>query len=80
MNTPPEDPSDQAQLMSYAPAEPEGPRHCDLLMVDLLHPDWANFFTRYRVDLIGFAVIAFVCASIIVLTKLLAMIGAGQES
>ena len=29
-------------------------KHTDLLLLDLLHPDWKNFFSRYKVDLVGF--------------------------
>ncbi len=53
------------------------PEFGDLLLVDLLHPDWRNFFTRYRTDLGGFAVVSLICIFIVVATRWLAMIGAG---
>jgi hypothetical protein len=52
------------------------PEHGDLLLVDLLRPDFKHFFSRYRTDLIGFAVVSVIVVFIIVGTKWLAMIGA----
>ena len=51
------------------------PEYGDFLLVDLLHPDWKHFFSRYRVDLIGITVVAAICGFIILATKWLAMIG-----
>ena len=34
--------------------ESSDPKYTDLLLLDLLHPDWKNFFSRYKIDLIGF--------------------------
>jgi len=62
-----------------APASPgsdDEPEYGDFLLVDLLRPDLQHFFSRYRTDLLGFAVISVVIAIIIVGTKWLAMIGA----
>jgi len=53
------------------------PEYGDLLLVDLLHPDWRNFLTRYRTDLAGFAVVSLICLFIVAATRWLAMIGAG---
>jgi hypothetical protein len=50
----------------------------DLLLVDLLRPDWKHFFARYRVDFWGFVIISGIVAFIIFGTKWLAMIGAGE--
>jgi len=59
-----------------APASPPDPEYGDLLLVDILRPDWRNFFSRYRTDLAGFAVVTIIIVFIIVATKWLAMIGA----
>jgi hypothetical protein len=54
----------------------EEPEYGDFLLVDILRPDWKHFFSRYRVDLLGFVIISAICALIIFATKWLAMIGA----
>ena len=45
--------------------------YSDLLLVDLLHPDWKNFFRRYRVDFWGLlgvlgAVLLMILAAILI--------------
>lgn len=55
--------------------EEQDPKYGDFLLVDILHPDWRHFFTRYRTDLVGFVAISAIVALIIVGTKWLAMIG-----
>ncbi len=52
----------------------------DFLLVDILRPDWKHFFSRYRVDVIGFIVITAVVVFIIWATKWIAMIGAETAS
>lgn len=52
------------------------PEYGDLLIVDILRPDWRHFFSRYRTDLIGFVVVSAIVVSIIAGTRWLAMIGA----
>ncbi len=59
-----------------APPDIDPPEYGDFLIVDLLHPDWRHFFTRYRTDVIGFTVITAIVLFIILATKWLAMIGA----
>lgn len=68
----------QTQSGSEGDASPQrdDPRYGDLLLVDLLRPDFKHFFSRYRTDLIGFIVISAIVVLIIVSTKWLAMIGA----
>ena len=56
------------------------PKYGDFLLVDILHPDFRHFFSRYRTDLIGFLVIAGLVVFIIYATKWLAMIGAAGSS
>lgn len=69
-------PSDEPTAnMKDAPASE--PEYGDLLLVDILRPDFRHFFSRYRTDLIGFVVISAIIAFIIWATKQLAMIGAG---
>lgn len=50
--------------------------YSDLLLVDLLHPDWKNFFKRYRVDVIGFLCVIVIIIGMVFLLKVLASIGA----
>ena len=59
------------------PPSREEPEHGDMLLVDLLRPDFKHFFSRYRTDLIGFAILIAIVVFIIFATKWLAMIGAG---
>lgn len=58
------------------PLDEDGePRYGDFLLVDLLNPDWRHFFRRYKVDLIGFAIVATLCALIVIGTWFLTNIG-----
>lgn len=54
----------------------EEPEYGDLLLVDLLKPDFRHFFSRYRTDIVGFVIVAVIIVFIIFATKWLAMIGA----
>ncbi len=59
-------------------AEQPDPEYGDLLIVDILRPDWRHFFSRYRTDLLGFVIVAAIIVFIVVGTKRLAMIGASE--
>jgi hypothetical protein len=50
--------------------------YSDLLLVDLLHPDWQHFFIRYRTDLLGLMVIVGIILMMILSLALLARWGA----
>lgn len=67
---------EQQDSQPDAPDAFEEPQYTDMLLVDLLRPDWRHFFSRYKVDLIGFFVISAIVALIIWGTRWLAMIGA----
>jgi hypothetical protein len=69
------DPEDKPHVPDYA-SDKDDPEYGDLLLVDILRPDFKHFFSRYRTDLIGFAAISLIVAFIIFGTKWLAMIGA----
>ena len=60
-----------------SPGPDDEPRYGDFLLVDLLRPDFKHFFSRYRVDIIGFVILTTVVVFIIWATRWLAMIGAG---
>jgi len=47
-----------------------------LLLVDMLHLDWKNFFKRYRVDVVGFLCVIVIIIGMVFLLKVLASIGA----
>ena len=66
--------------LEYASTGGEGsePRYGDFLLVDLLRPDWAHFFTRYRTDVLGFLVVSAIIILIILGTYWLAMVGAAE--
>jgi hypothetical protein len=68
--TPDDDPRDDAS----------DPKYGDLLLVDILRPDFGHFFSRYRVDIVGFLVVSLIVLFIIVGTKWLVMIGAGDAA
>lgn len=71
------DPEDNLDIPDRASQEQE-PEHGDLLLVDLLRPDFRHFFSRYRTDLVGLAALIAIVVFIIFATKWLAMIGAGS--
>ncbi len=50
--------------------------YSDLILVDLLHLDWKNFFKRYRVDFFGFIIFLLLMMLVIVGTYLIKSIGA----
>ncbi len=50
--------------------------YSDLILVDLLHLDWKNFFRRYRVDFFGFIIFLLLMMLVIVGTYLIKNIGA----
>ena len=50
--------------------------YSDLILVDLLHLDWKNFFKRYRVDFFGFIIFLLLMMLVIVGTYLIKNIGA----
>jgi len=50
-------------------------KYSDLILVDLLHPDWKHFFTRYRTDLVGFIIFVILMVMIMVGTYFLKNIG-----
>ncbi len=72
------DDPDRPEPSSYAGPPEEDPEYGDLLLVDLLRPDWKHFFKRYRVDFWGFVIISAICACIILGTQWLARIGANS--
>ena len=47
-----------------------------LVLVDLLHLDWRNLFTRYKVDLLGFFGALALALLIVFVTWFIANIGA----
>ena len=49
--------------------EKQQKKYSGLLIVDLLNPDFRNFFKRYAVDIIGFLAISFIVFLIIWITK-----------
>lgn len=51
-------------------------QYSDLILVDLLHLDWKNFFKRYRVDFFGFIIFLLLMMLVIVGTYLIKNIGA----
>ena len=61
-------------------APPGGPprdeEYSDLLLLDLLHPDWKNFLGRYRVDVFGLLGVLGVILLMILVAVLIAGIGA----
>ncbi len=50
--------------------------YSDLILVDLLHLDWKNFFRRYRVDFFGFIIFLLLMMLVIVGTYFIKNIGA----
>lgn len=68
---------DRASVERTSPgAPPPDEEYSDLLLVDLLHPDWKNFFQRYRVDVLGLLAIVGVILLMILAAVLIAGIGA----
>ena len=55
---------------------PREEEYSDLLLLDLLHPDWKNFFSRYRVDVFGLLGVLGVILLMILAAVLIAGIGA----
>jgi len=51
--------------------------YSDLLLVDILHPDWRHFFSRYKVDILGFLAAWVFVVVIFGITVILTRIGAG---
>jgi len=51
-------------------------KYTDLILVDLLHLDYRHFFTRYRVDLLGFIAALALALLIVFGTWLISRIGA----
>ena len=56
--------------------EGDGTEHTDLLLLDLLHPDWKHFFSRYKTDIVGFLAAWIFVALIFGITIILTRIGA----
>jgi hypothetical protein len=54
--------------------ESSSSKFTDLLLLDLLHPDWKNFFSRYKIDLLGFLFawlfVAFIFGTVIILARI----------
>jgi len=50
-------------------------QYSDLLLVDLLHLDWKNLFSRYRIDIIGFLLFFILMILIIIGTYFLKNLG-----
>ena len=50
-------------------------KYSDLLLLDLLHPDWKNFYSRYKIDILGFLGAWIFVAFIFGITIILARIG-----
>jgi len=50
-------------------------QYSDLLLVDLLHLDWKNLFSRYRMDILGFLLFLILMMLIIVATYFLKNLG-----
>ena len=55
--------------------KPERRQYSDLLLVDLLHLDWKNLFSRYRTDILGFLLFLILMMLIIVGTYFLKNLG-----
>jgi hypothetical protein len=68
------DPTGETPALDHA-GKPQDPKYGDFLLVDILHPDFRHFLSRYRTDLLGFIIVSALIAFIIVGTKWLAMIG-----
>lgn len=46
-------------------------KYSGLLLIDILNPDWKNFFKKYAIDVIGFTAISIVVFLIIWGTSIL---------